>query len=92
MPLHCYILSYDLSHPLRDYSSFYMAIKQFPQWGRLTMSTWAIVSELPALEILKMLQTHLGPNDRIIVVQSGRSAAWNKLLASNDWVRNALVK
>lgn len=31
-------------------------------------------------------------NDRLIVILSGREAAWTKLLASNDWLRNNLPK
>ena len=42
---HCYIVSYDLCQPNRNYQDLYAALKSFPVWGRLTESTWAIVTD-----------------------------------------------
>lgn len=88
---HCYIVSYDLCNPTRNYNQLYMALKSFGYWGKLTESTWAIVSDWPAVQIRDKLIRYIGHNDRLVVILSGKSAAWNNLLASNDWVRNTLV-
>lgn len=92
MDLHCYIISYDLCKPGRDYSSLYWAIKSYARWGKLTESTWAIVSSESAVQIRNNLMQFMDANDRLIVILSGREAAWTKLLASNDWLRNNLPK
>ena len=92
MEQHCYIVSYDLCRPGRDYSSLYRAIKFFPGWGKLTESTWAIVGPGSAVQIRDYLMQFIDANDRLVVILSGREAAWTKLLASNDWLRNNLAK
>lgn len=48
---HCYIISYDLCQPNKNYQDLYAALKSFPTWGRLTESTWAIISEKNHIEI-----------------------------------------
>lgn len=92
MEQHCYIISYDLCRPGKDYSSLYKAIKSFPGWGRLTESTWAIVCSGSVVQIRDYLMQYMDANDRLVVILSGRAAAWTKLLASNDWLRNNLAK
>lgn len=51
MNQHCYIISYDLCQLGRDYNRLYQTLKSFPNWGRLTESTWAIVSERDTVQI-----------------------------------------
>ena len=92
MEKHCYIISYDLCKPGRDYMGLYQAIKAYGYWGKLTESTWAVVTYESPVEIRSHLQQYLDSNDRLIVIQSGKSAAWTQVLASNDWVKEALVK
>ena len=92
MEIHCYIISYDLCKPERDYTSLFQAIKAYQYWGRLTESTWAVVSPYNSVEIRDDLLRYIDDNDRLIVIQSGKSAAWTKVMASNDWVKEALVK
>lgn len=74
---HCYIISYDLCIPGRDYVSLYQALKRFGRWGKLTESTWAIVSNMSHVQIRDYLMQYMDKNDRLVVVLSGQSAAWN---------------
>jgi len=92
MEEHCYIVSYDLLNSGQNYEGLYNALKSFHYWGRLTESTWAVVSNQGYTEIRDFLQKFLDSNDRLIVIRSGRSAAWTKLLASDDWAKQNLVK
>ncbi len=92
MEQHCYIVSYDLCKPGRDYSLLYRVLQSYPNWGRLTESTWAVISSSSAVQIRDHLMQFMDANDRLVVILSGRSAAWTKLLATNDWVRNNLAK
>lgn len=92
MEQHCYIIAYDLCRPGRDYEALYRALKSFPGWGHLTESTWAVVSELSTVQIRDYLMHFVDANDRLLVILSGRSAAWTKLLASDSWIKNNLGK
>lgn len=82
-----YIISYDLVNN-SDYEPLYNAIKSYGIWGRLTESTWAIVTDKPVAMVRDYLLQFLKPSDRIIVVKSAKNAAWHNTLASNEWVRN----
>lgn len=92
MEKHCYIIMYDLRAPGRDYSALYSAIKSYVYWGRITESTWAVVSELNAFAIRDHLMKYIDSNDRLMVIKSGLHAAWVNTMASNDWLKQNLVK
>ena len=89
---HCYIVSYDLCKPGRDYNSLYNALRTFPSWGKLTESTWAVVSKNSAVEIRNYLRLYMDVSDRLIVIKSGQVAAWTQVIANNLWVKENLVK
>lgn len=89
--MHCYIISYDLCQPDRDYTALYDAIKRFPKWGKLTESTWAVISDNNCVEIRDYLMKFMDLNDRIIVIQSGQHAAWNRIYANNQWAQENLA-
>lgn len=89
---HCYLISYDLCQPGREYMPLYDAIKRFPKWARLTESFWAVISPLTTMEIRDYLLRYIDTSDRIIVIQSGRNAAWNNLIASSDWCKTYLIQ
>lgn len=88
---HCYIISYDLCQPNKNYEDLYTALKSFPTWGRLTESTWAVTSNKNHIEIRDFLMRYIDNNDRLIIILSGKSAAWTKVLAPNEWVKNNLI-
>lgn len=90
--IHCYIVSYDLCQPGRDYNSLYNALKSFLAWGKLTESTWAIISNKTAAEIRDYLCLYIDSSDRLIVIRSGQAAAWTQVMASNQWVKENLIK
>ena len=92
MEEHCFIVSYDLCQPERDYASLYKALKSFSKWGRLTESTWAIITHRNCVEIRDYLMQFVDNDDRLIVILGGRSAAWVKVIADNNWVKENLAK
>ena len=92
MEEHCYIISYDLCQPDRDYNTLYKVLKTFPAWGRLTESTWAVVSPKNCVEIRDYLMQFVDNNDRLIVILGGKSAAWLRVIADNNWVKENLAK
>lgn len=89
--LHCFIISYDLCSPQKSYDELYEVIKSFPNWGHLTESTWAVVSTDSFIEVRDKLLKVMDPNDRLFVIQSGRSAAWSNVLAEDEWVKQNVV-
>lgn len=90
--MNCYIVIYNLQTPdvHKSISQLHNALRSFERWGRLTEYSWAIVSNKSAKQIRDCLVDYLGPNDQIIVIRSGREAAWHNLLASNDWLKTNL--
>lgn len=87
-----YIVSYDLRSVDKDYEPLYKALKGFPAWGKLTESTWCVVSEMSCVEIRNLLRKCVDDNDLLIVIRSGRKAAWIKTLIPNSWLKENLVK
>ncbi len=92
MDEHCFIIMYDLRAPGRDYQDLINAIKKYKVWGHLTESAWAVVTNLSAVDIRNSLMKYMDANDRIMVVQSGRNAAWNKCRASDGWIHENIIK
>lgn len=92
MEEHCYIICYDLCNPGRNYEGLYSAIKQYTHWGKLTESTWAIVTNETSVQVRDNLKMQIDNNDRLIVIRTGKEAAWTKVLASDEWVKTNLVK
>lgn len=92
MEQHCYLIMYDLRVPGRNYRDLIDAIKRYPQWGHLTESAWAVLSNKSTVDIREDLKRYIDINDRLIVVQSGRNAAWFNCLASDSWIHENIVK
>lgn len=89
---HCYLISYDLCHADRNYDLLYMAIKRFPCWAKLTESLWAVVTTASSQEIRDYLLRYIDENDRLIIIQSGKSAAWKNVIASTQWCKINLIR
>lgn len=92
MEEHCYIVLYDLCKPTRDYASLYRALKQYSFWGKITESAWAIVTTQTYVEIRDNLKQFIDADDRLMVIKSGQSAAWTKAIASDQWLKENLIK
>lgn len=92
MEKHCYIILLELHSGGEIYESLYNEIKSFDGWGRLTFSSWAIISNKSSSQIRDDLSAYLYEGDRIMVVLSGKSAAWKNTCASNEWVRKNIIK
>lgn len=87
----CYIVMYDLRKQ-RNYEPLWNALKSFSFWGRITESTWAVVSHQSSSEIRDHLLNFIDSDDRICVIKSGGEAAWQNSIANNQWLKDNLVK
>lgn len=86
----CYIISYDLRKPGRNYNSLYEAIKSYGTWAHILESLWAIVTTKSAVEIRDHLLQHMDANDGLFVVKSGTEAAWRNVICRNEWLKEEL--
>ncbi len=86
----CYIISYDLRAPGRNYDSLYEKLKSYTKWAKITESTWAVITESSAAQIRDALKTVTDPNDRIFVVKSGVESAWRNSICKNEWLKENL--
>ncbi len=85
----CYIISYDLVNE-RDYEKLYAAIEAYGNWAKITESTWAIVTSESAKEVRDKLIGTIDGDDKLIVIKSGREAAWKNISCSNEWLQKNL--
>lgn len=86
----CYLVSYDLHKPGRDYEALYSALKAYGTWARINESFWAIVTEQSAVQVRDSLTTHLDTNDSLFVVKSGSEAAWRNVRCKSEWLKEHL--
>lgn len=86
----CYIISYDLVAPGRDYEGLYAAIRTYSNWAKVNESLWAVVTESKAVDIRAHLSQYLDDNDRLFVIKSGTEAAWRNSICKNEWLRGNL--
>jgi FAD/FMN-containing dehydrogenase len=87
----CYIITYDL-RKFRNYDALYFAIKSYGTWGKITESTWAIVTNQNTAEIRNYLLNFIDDDDRLFVIKSGGEAAWQNTIAENHWLQQHLPK
>ncbi len=88
-----YMIGYDLITPGKDYNTLVQAITQvFPTHWHCLDSTWLIVSDLSSQQIRDYLLTFIDSNDRLLVAQMGRSAAWTNSFNTGcqNWLRTNL--
>ncbi len=86
----CYIISYDLRTPGRNYNALYEAIKAYGTWAHINESLWAVVTTKTAVQVRDHLATHVDQNDRIFVIKSGVEAAWRHSICKNEWLLEKL--
>lgn len=87
----CYIISYDLRAPGRNYEQLYAAIQSYEKWAHINESMWAIVTNgSSAVGIRDNLTRFLDSNDRLFVIKSGVEAAWRNSICKNEWLKGNL--
>jgi len=87
----CYIITYDLRKH-RNYDALHNAIKAYGTWGKITESTWAIVTYQNSTQIRDYLLNFVDKDDRLFVIKSGGDAAWLNAIAEYNWLQQNLPK
>lgn len=85
----CYLIFYDLRKQ-KDYTKLIEAIKSYGTWAHVLKSTWAVVTTKSAVQVRDHLLQSMDSDDGILVVRSGREAAWRKVDCSDDWLQKHL--
>ena len=86
----CYLISYDLRQPGRNYDALYAAIKAYKTWAHINESLWAVVTPASAVQIRDHLRQHVDANDRMFVIKSGVEAAWRLAMCRDEWLKEHL--
>lgn len=85
-----YLISYDLDKPGQDY---HRLIEELERLGALKVlfSEWLLRVNASAAEVRDHLQKFVDANDMLLVVGLTGEAAWNRLMATNESVKQALA-
>ncbi len=86
----CYIISYELRQPGKDYEPLYEAIRNYGTWAHMTESSWAVMTRRSAADVLCALVGYLDEEDRLLVIKSDRDAAWVNMICRNGWLQENL--
>lgn len=86
-----YFVCYDLRAPGRNYQSLYDRLKQYPQWGKVTESTWVVQTTWTAIQVRDDLMRLMDANDRLFVLKSAGEAAWLNSICENEWLQSHLI-
>jgi hypothetical protein len=86
----CYIISYDLRQPGRNYDQLFAALRAYGTWARINESVWAVVTTQTAVEVRDNLLNRIDANDRLFVIRSGAEAAWRNQICKPEWLKEHL--
>ena len=80
-----YLISYEIQSN-RTRTIMDSLIQKLGESTQITSTLWALKTEAPAKELRDILREQVNAGDRIMVVKSGREAAWHNILGNNQWV------
>jgi hypothetical protein len=84
------IVSYDLrgrDETSSDYTKLIEAIRCYGYYAKLMLSTWIVVTDREASDVRDHLWAYMDSNDRLFVGPLGKPAAWENLIAKNEWMK-----
>ena len=86
----CYIVTFD-ADGVGASEAIKAKLKSFGHYCPITSSSWAIVTELPAIQIRDLL-AQVSPDSRFFVVRSGTESAWRHPFgtANTEWLKKYL--
>lgn len=93
--MNCYLITYDLLAPNKDYAPLYTKIKEFGGWWHHLQSVWIVTTPLGLQDVYDQLKALMDVRDSLLIVDiQGQSRkgwlterAWNWLNRNNP-VRN----
>ena len=85
----CYVIAYDVADGA-DYERLHGAIKDCGTWAHVTESTWAIVTDQSAEQIVNYLGDYVPQGSRLFVIRSGLESAWQDVICRGKWLKKYL--
>lgn len=86
----CYIISYDLITPWKNYDVLIKELKSLWARAKICESLWAVKSSKKASEIRDHLKKFMDNNDRLFVVKSWVEAARSNVICTSERLKNNL--
>ena len=87
--MQCYLVCCEVQGD-GDCVSLYESIRTCGRVTRVTLSTWAVLTNRTTDQIRNAISRHLGRDDRIFVVKSGVEASWMNVRCESQWLRKHL--
>lgn len=84
------IVSYDLCNAGKDYAKLYELLKSYPQWAKITESTWFISTDKSCVEVRDEINSVTDDDDRIFVAELTGVAAWRNVICKSDYLKEHL--
>ena len=86
-----FLVTYDLDSPGQNYDALIKRIKGYPDWAKISDSSWCIWSATQSVAIRDNLKTCLDKNDKLLVAKLSGQAAWLGLPSSvSTWLHDCL--
>lgn len=85
-----YIITYDIVADQTSqavYNQLYDVIRSYGTWARITESCWVVLTSRTAVEVRDSLLAVMRRNDRLMVIQAVRNAAWNNVICDSNWLQ-----
>ena len=90
--MNCYLITYDLLVPGRDYTGLYTQIKSYHFWWHHMQSIWLVVTEKDISDVSREIKRQMDDKDNLFIVDiTGRNRAGWLTQKAWSWIsrRNA---
>ncbi|HCR1337598.1 TPA: hypothetical protein ONA26_003166 [Pseudomonas aeruginosa] len=80
-----YLISYDIQTEITQ-KIIEGLISNLGESVQITHNLWALKTDSPAKDLRDTLRDQLTTSDRLMVIKSGREAAWYNSMCPNKWI------
>lgn len=80
-----YLISYDIQTEITQ-KIIEGLISNLGESMQITNNLWALKTDSPAKDLRDTLRDQLTTSDRLMVIKSGREAAWYNSICPNKWI------
>lgn len=86
-----FLITYDLNNPGQNYAQLIKKIKSYPDWAKISDSSWCVWSAAQSTSIRDSLKVYLDQNDKLLVAKLSGQAAWSGLSSDvSNWLHDNL--
>ena len=83
----CYLITYDLLTPSKDYKALYDQIKTYEAWWHHMESVWLVSTSKSLMDVATELKQYVDDKDNLLVIDvSGRERAGWLTRRAWDWM------